>query len=143
MKLLMLGLAMGQVLAIAPHGVCQEKQPPPNRPYLKHTDAPLLHFSIPPTDSMGRVVLTASSAERDLSAPLDLSSAEIGSILKLRGRVEVRMCSPGWHGCDKGSMVVHADAVDYNDRTHEIDAHGDVRIEPYQSEPTRANRTGP
>jgi hypothetical protein len=80
-------------------------------------------------------VLTASSAERDLSAPLDLSSAVIESILKLRGRVEVRACSPGWHGCDRGSMVVHADAVDYNDRTHEIDAHGDVRIEPYQNQP--------
>ena len=43
------------------------------------------------------------------------------------------MCSPGGHGCDQGSMVLHADAVDYNEKTQEIDAHGDVRIEPYRS----------
>jgi hypothetical protein len=30
-------------------------------------------------------------------------------------------------------MVLHADAVDYNEKTQEIDAHGDVRIEPYRS----------
>ena len=133
MKLLMLSVAMAcQAFAFASQGVCQENTPQSDRPYLEHSDAPLLHFSVPPTDTTGRVALTASSAERDLIAPLDLSSAEIESILKLRGSVEVRMCSPGYHGCDQGSMVVHADAVDYNDRTHEMDAHGDVRIEPYQ-----------
>ncbi len=45
------------------------------------------------------------------------------------------MCSPGGHGCDNGAMVLHADAVDYNEKTHEIDARGDVRIEPYQGKP--------
>jgi hypothetical protein len=136
MKLLMLSVAMGcQAFAFASQGVCQEHTPQSDRPYLAHTNAPLLHFSVPPTDSTGRVALTASSAERDLIAPLDLSSAEIESILKLRGSVEVRMCSPGYHGCDQGSLVVHADSVDYNDRTHEMDAHGDVRIEPYQRQP--------
>ena len=45
------------------------------------------------------------------------------------------MCSPGGHGCDNGSMVLHADAVDYNEKTHEIDAHGGVHIEPYRSQP--------
>jgi lipopolysaccharide assembly outer membrane protein LptD (OstA) len=33
-------------------------------------------------------------------------------------------------GCEKGSMVLRADAVDFNKKSHEIDAHGDVRIEP-------------
>jgi lipopolysaccharide assembly outer membrane protein LptD (OstA) len=45
------------------------------------------------------------------------------------------MCSPGSLGCENGSMLLHADAVDYNEKTHEIDAHGDVRIEPYQRHP--------
>lgn len=124
MKLLMLSVAITcQAFAFASQGVCQGNTRQSDRPYLEHTNAPLLHFSVPPTDSTGRVALTASSAERELMAPLDLSSAEIDSILKLRGRVEVRMCSPGYHGCGQGSLVVHADAVDYNDKTHEIDAH--------------------
>jgi hypothetical protein len=48
------------------------------------------------------------------------------------------MCLPGDHGCDNGSMILHADAVDYNEKTHQIDAHGDVRIEPYRSQPPSA-----
>jgi lipopolysaccharide assembly outer membrane protein LptD (OstA) len=32
-------------------------------------------------------------------------------------------------------MVLHADAVDYDEKTQEIDAHGDVRIEPYRNRP--------
>jgi hypothetical protein len=31
-------------------------------------------------------------------------------------------------------MVLHADAVDYNENTNVIDAHGDVRIEPFRSQ---------
>jgi len=136
MKLLMLSLAMGQVLAIASHGVCQEKQPPPNRPYLEHTETPRLHFMTPSSRTTGRVELTASGAQRDIRAPVGLSSAEIESVLQLRGNVEVMMCSPGGRGCDHGSMVLHADAVDYNEETHELDARGDVRIKPYRSQPT-------
>ena len=45
------------------------------------------------------------------------------------------MCSPGGHGCDNGAMVLHADVVDYNEKTHEIDAKGDVHIDPYRSQP--------
>jgi hypothetical protein len=143
MKLLMLGLAMGQVLAIVPHGVCQDKQSPPNRPYLEHKQTPRLHFMTPSSRSTGRVELAASSAQRDIRSSRDLSSAEIESILELRGNVEVMMCSPGNHGCDHGSMVLHADAVDYNEETHELDARGDVRIKPYLSQPTRTSRTSP
>jgi hypothetical protein len=128
MKLLMLSVVMAcQVFAFASQGVCQEAKPQPDRPYLMHTKSPRLHFSIPPTESTGRVELTASSAER--------SSTETEAVLQLRGNVEVMMCPPGGHGCDNGSMVLHADAVDYNEKTHEIDVHGGVHIEPYRSQP--------
>jgi len=133
MKLLVLSAVMvWGAIAFASQGVCQEKKPQPDRPYLEHTESPRLHFMTPFTRSTGRVELAASSAQRDLNAPLDLSSAEIESVLRLRGNVEVMMCSPGSHGCDNGSMVIQADAVDYNEKTHEIHAHGDVRIEPYR-----------
>jgi hypothetical protein len=128
MKLLMLSVVMTcQVLAFASQGVCQEAKPQSDRPHLMHTKSPRLHFSIPPTESTGRVELTASSAER--------SSTETEAVLQLRGNVEVMMCPPGGHGCDNGSMVLHADAIDYNEKTHEIDAHGGVHIEPYRSQP--------
>jgi hypothetical protein len=128
MKLLMLSVVMAcQVFALASQGVCQEAKPQPDRPYLMHTKSPRLHFSIPPTESTGRVELTASSAER--------SSTETEAVLQLRGNVEVMMCPPGGHGCDNGSMVLHADAVDYNEKTHGIDVHGGVHIEPYRSQP--------
>ena len=136
MKLLMLSLAMAQVLAIVSQGVCQEKQSPPHRPYLEHKETPRLHFMTPSSNSTGRVELAASDAQRDIRAPQGLSSAELESVLQLRGNVEVMMCSPGNHGCDHGSMVLHADAVDYNEQTHELDARGDVRIKPYRSQPT-------
>jgi hypothetical protein len=130
MKLLLLSLAMGcQAFAFASEGVCQENEPQPNRPY--HTESPRLHFMMPPTGSTGRVELAASSAQLDLIAPLGLSSAEVESLLQLRGSVEVMMCSPD--GCSHGSMVLRADAVDYDEKTHEIDAQGAVRIEPYRS----------
>jgi hypothetical protein len=88
-----------------------------------------------PTESTGRVELTASSADRDLSTQRNISSTENEAVLQLRGNVEVMMCSPGGHGCDNGAMVLHADVVDYNEKTHEIDAHSDVHIDPYRSQP--------
>jgi hypothetical protein len=60
------------------------------------------------------------SAQRVLKAPLDLSSAKIESVLHLRGNVEVRMWSNGRCDSDHGSIVVHADAVAYNDNTNEM-----------------------
>jgi hypothetical protein len=135
MKLLMLSVAMAcQALAFAPQGLSQEQRPQPDRPYIDHTETPRLHFM--DFESIWRVDLAASSAERLLSAPLGLSSAETESVLLLRGNVEVSMCAD--RGCEKGSMVLHADAVDYNENTHEIDAHGDVRIEPFRSRPPNA-----
>jgi hypothetical protein len=134
MRLLMLSAVMAfQIFAFTSRGVCQEAKPEPDRPYLMHTKSPRLHFSIPPSESTGRVELTASSAERELSAQR-ISNTEAEAVLQLRGNVEVIMCSPGGHGCDTGSVVLHADAVDYNEKTHEIDARGDVHIDPYRSQ---------
>jgi hypothetical protein len=132
MRLLMLSVVMAcQVFAFASQGICQEAKPQPDRPYLRHTESPRLHFSIPLTESTGHVELTASSAERNIS------STDTDTVLRLRGNVEVIMCPPGGHGCDNGPMVLHADAVDYDEKTHEIEAHGDVHIEPYRSQPQR------
>jgi hypothetical protein len=136
MKLQMLGVAVaGIAFAFASEGVSQQQQPEPDRPYLEHTETSRLHFMVPPRGNTGEVVLEAWNAQRILNGPLDLSSAEIESVLRLKGAVQVRMCSPGGLGCEQGSMVLHADAVDYNEKTQEIDAHGDVRIEPYRSRP--------
>jgi lipopolysaccharide assembly outer membrane protein LptD (OstA) len=84
---------------------------------------------------VGRVEFTASSIERDLS------SRETEAIIRLRGNVEVRMITCGVTGpgdkveCDRGSMILHADAVDYNAKTGEIQPRGDVRITPYRPAP--------
>lgn len=114
----------------APRGFSQEQSPQPERPYLIHTEAPQLHFWIPPTESTGGVELAATNAQLTFGPEPSLTSAEIDSILQLRGNVQVRICSPTRYGCEKGSLLLHANAVDYNEKTREIDAHGDVRIVP-------------
>ncbi len=132
MKLLTLVVAIGcQAVAFASTAVCQENKSQPSRPYLTYTESPQLHFTTHTTYS-GRVEFVASSADRTLTATPDLTSAEIQSVLQLRGNVQVTICPPGGHGCDAGVMVLHADTVDYNEKTGEIDAHGDVRIDPFQ-----------
>lgn len=130
--LIMSSLMACQVLAFASHAVCQEKQP--DRPHLVHQELPRLYFSIPSTASRGRVDLTAANAQRDFIVPLALSSTDIDSILQLRGAVAVVLCSPGGHGCDHGALLLHADAVDYNEKTGALDAHGDVHIDPFRSQ---------
>jgi lipopolysaccharide assembly outer membrane protein LptD (OstA) len=89
---------------------------------------------MPPTENTGRVELAASNAQLNLSPQSNLTSAEIESVLQLRGDVQVRMCAPSSHGCDKWSILLRADAVDYNEQTREIDAHGDVHIDPYRGQ---------
>jgi lipopolysaccharide assembly outer membrane protein LptD (OstA) len=123
MKLLMLSVAM---VALTSQGMCQQSE----RPYLSHTDAPRLYFSMPPTEQIGRVEFAASNAQLTLSPQTNLTSAEIQSVLQLTGNVQVQMCAPSSRGCDKWSVLVRADAVDYNEQTHEIDARGNVHIEP-------------
>ena len=133
MKLLIVSsLMVCQLLAFASRAVCQEKQP--DRPFLVHQELPRLYFSVPSTAGRGRVELTAASAQRDFNAPLGLSGTEIDSILQLRGAVAVVLCSPGGHGCDHGALLLHADAVDYNEKTGALDAHGDVHIDPFRSQ---------
>ena len=128
MKLLMLSVAMASALTY--QGLCQQQNPQPDRPYLAHTETPRLYFSVPPTESVGRVELTASNAQLTLSPQPHLTSAEIESVLQLTGDVRVRMCAPSSHGCDKWSILLQADAVDYNEQTREINARGNVHIEP-------------
>lgn len=135
MRLLILSVAMA---ALGSQGLCQQQNSQPDRPYLQHTETSRLHFMVGPRGNTGEVVLEAWNAQRVLSGPFDLSSAEIESVLKLKGAVQVEICSPGALGCEQGSMVLHADAVDYNENTQEIDAHGDVRIEPYRNRPPKA-----
>jgi hypothetical protein len=115
----------------ASKGVSQQQNPQPERPYLIHTEPQRLYFLMPPTESTGAVELAASTAQFTLSPQPHLTSAEVDSILQLRGNVQVTMCAPSKHGCEKWSIVLRADAVDYNDKTRAIDAHGDVHIDPY------------
>jgi hypothetical protein len=122
MKLLVPTLIAFQICAFVPQAISQENTAEPERLHLKRTF---------PDNTPGRVELTASTAQRDLS------SKQSESILQLRGNVEVRMitCGPNDRGkvCDNGSMVLHADRVDFNENTGEIHARGDVRIVPYRA----------
>jgi hypothetical protein len=132
MNLSVLSLLVASLFFVsASRGVCQQQNPQPERPYLAHTETPRLYFSMPPTERIGRVELAASNAQLTLSPQPHLTSAEMESVLQLRGDVQVRMCAPSSHGCDKWSILLRADAVDYNEQTRAIDAHGDVHIDPY------------
>ena len=116
MKLLMLSVAIAcEVFAFASPSVCQAAKGQPER----------LHFSMPFPDGQ-RVIfeLVASSAQRIPSS----TGAE--SVLQLRGDVEVTTitCRPTGNTCDKSPVVLHADAVDYNEKTGGMDTHGDVHI---------------
>jgi hypothetical protein len=127
----------------APPAICQQQNSQPERPYLAHVESPRLYFTMPPTEHTGRVELAASNAQLDLATERDLTSAEIESVLQLRGNVQVMMCSPGRHGCDNGSILLRADAVNYNEKTGAMDVHGDVHIDPYQNQsPNTTNHRG-
>lgn len=123
MKLLMMGVvAACQVCVLIPQAVCQENHAQPER----------LHMTIANPQSRGdRVALSASRIDRDLSA----KGGE--AILHLQGNVEVRMTTcvparPGDRGICKGATVLHADQVDYDEKTGEMDARGNVHITPDQ-----------
>jgi hypothetical protein len=140
MRVAMLGIVTALLLvASSPNAVCQEN-PQSQRPYLNYTESPRLYFFMPFTESRGAVELIASSAQRDLSSLLDLSSADTRTILQLRGNVEVTMCSPSAHGCERGSVVLRADAVDYNEKTGEMDVRGNVHIGPLRRPPNATSR---
>jgi lipopolysaccharide assembly outer membrane protein LptD (OstA) len=124
MKLLTLVLVVCQFAVIAPQAICQV-----NRVHLTE---------FLPETNPGRLEVTSSSANRDVSD----SGAKI---LHLRGDVEVRMitCGPDHKGvvvCDRGSMVMHADSVDFNEKTGEIQATGNVHVAPYPNHPSKSPR---
>jgi hypothetical protein len=133
MKILLFSLAVGNALAFASQAVCQDNKPVPERPYIAHTEVPRLYFSMPPTERMGLVELSAVSAQLTFSPERNLTSAEVDSLLQLSGDVRIRVCAPSNLGCEKWSIDMRADTVYYNEQTREINAHGDVRIEPFKS----------
>ena len=110
MKLLILTVAIAcQLSPLASRAVCQESRSQPER----------LHFAFSfPQDHKVFFELTATSAQHVLSS----------SVLQLTGNVEVTMttCPPQGHECVRSPIVLHADAVDYDEATGQIDAHGDV-----------------
>jgi hypothetical protein len=132
MKLPMLSLVVACLPFIsAPRGVCQQQNPQPERPYIAHAESHRLYFSWVPTEHTGFIELSASDAQLTFSPQANLTSADVESVLLLRGNVQVRLCAPSGHGCEKGSLLLRADAVDFNEKTRAIDAHGDVHIDPY------------
>jgi lipopolysaccharide assembly outer membrane protein LptD (OstA) len=119
MKLLILGVAIVfQLSPSASKALCQESRSQPER----------LHFAFSfPQGHKVLLELTATSAQRVLSS----------SVLQLTGNVEVKMttCPPQGHVCVTSPMVLHADAVDYNEATGQIDAHGNVHTTFIQLSP--------
>ena len=114
MELLLLSVAMAcQFFACASLSVCQETKAQPDR----------LHFLFAFPDGHKVVFsMEASSAQRILS------NAKAGDVLQLRGNVELTMKACQRRGCEKTPVVLHADGVDYNQKTGEIHTHGDVHI---------------
>ena len=86
---------------------------------------------MPPTESTGAVDSAASTAQFTFSPQPHLISAEVDSLLQLTGNVQVTMGAPSQHRCEKWAIVLRTDAVDYNEKTLQIDAHGDVHVDPY------------
>lgn len=123
MKLLALVLVVCLFAVLAPQAISHESR---------------LHLTeFLPEANSGRLVVTASSAERDVSD-------NGAKILHLKGDVEVRMitCGPNRKGvvvCDRGAMVMHADSVDFNEKTGEIQASGNVRVAPYPNRPSKSS----
>lgn len=84
----------------------------------------------------GRVAITASSIERDLSSQVT------APIIQLKGNVEIRMIACLPTGKDdavvcEGAMVLHADEASYNEKSGEISARGNVHITPVVPGPPR------
>jgi lipopolysaccharide assembly outer membrane protein LptD (OstA) len=122
MKPLTLALLTCLFAAAAPQAIC-------------HDDKLHLTEFLPETNP-GRLVVTASNAYRDVSD----SGARI---LHLRGDVEVRMITcalnkTGVSVCDRGAMVMHADSVDFNEKTGDLQATGNVHVAPYPNHPSKS-----
>jgi hypothetical protein len=126
MKHLILSVAIAcQLSPLASRAVCQESGSQPQR----------LHFAFSfPQGHKVLFELTATSAQHVLSSP----------VLQLTGDVEVTMttCPPQGHMCVKSPMVLHADAVNYNEATGQIDAHGSVHTTFIKLPPKRHRPQG-
>ena len=141
MKLLMPGVAVAcAAFAFASEGVCQQENQQAERPYLTYTEAPRLYFSMPPTERVGRVELVASNAQLTLSPQPNLTSAEIESVLQLRGNVQVTMCAPSSHGCDKWSILLRADRLITTNRLVRLTYMATCVSSPIRVEPQTPSR---
>jgi lipopolysaccharide assembly outer membrane protein LptD (OstA) len=112
------------ILVIAPVALCQDN---PARPAQ-------LHLTIGAPG--GRVALTASSMQRDLS------SASTAPVIQLKGNVEIRMIACLPTGKDdavicEGTVTLHADEAEYNEKSGEINARGNVRMTPHVPSPPK------
>ena len=73
---------------------------------------PLKHLTTARIDgALGGARLSAVNIERDVPYP---------STVHLKGSVEIRVAG----------FILRADEADYNEKTGEIDAHGDVKVTP-------------
>ena len=124
MKFLVLSFAIiWQLLSFNSPAVCQ----------VPETQTGRLHFTFPfPGDFKGRYELAASNAQWVSSDGKPLcAGCERGSILQLRGNVEVQtiVCLPNTtrNVCDKSPIVLRADAIDYNASTGDLQARGVVQ----------------
>ena len=116
MKFLVLGLAIACLVSdFSGRAICQETN--------AHPDRQRFLYPFPDSRFKGRFELAASSAQRVLV------QSSTGTVLQLRGDVEVVtvVCRPPTNDpCVKSPLILHADAVDYNEKTGEISATGNV-----------------
>ena len=132
MRLLTLSVVIvSQFCALATLAICEESKTQPERLHIERSF---------PGRATGGIKAIASTIQRDLS------SKESEFVLQLRGDVEVRIITCALTGrgrhddfmsCGEGPIVLHADEVDYNEKTGGIDARGNVHIAPYQSVPKK------
>jgi hypothetical protein len=120
MKILALTIAV--VCQMAPLALSQDNKPEQ------------LHLTIRAPG--GRVALTAFSMQRDLS------SEATAPVIQLKGNVEIRMIACLPTGKDdavvcEGTMVLHADEAEYNEKSGEINARGNVHMTPHVPSPPK------
>jgi hypothetical protein len=124
MKLLTLLVAIVcQSFNFVPQASCQGNKAQPDRLYLTR---------FIPESGGSRIELVASAVQRDLS------NKASESIIQAKGNVEIKMitCTPTGRREGKvceGAMVLHADAVEFNEKTGEIAASGHVHITPHRA----------
>jgi hypothetical protein len=133
MRFLLLSLAIAyQAFAVDCRATCQEtKQEPERQRFL---------YPFPNSSFKGRFELAASSAQR-----VQVQSST-GTVLQLRGDVEVVavVCGqPTNDPCVKSPLILHADAIDYNEKTGEISAAGNVHTVLTQPPPNVKYRASP